>query len=228
MKLVLLGAPGAGKGTQAELLKDTLNVVHISTGDIFREEMKNNTKLGQDIKSYVDSGNLVPDEVVTKIVANKFSKDKSLKKGWLLDGFPRTQQQAIDLDEILKKENQPLDYALYMEATLPVIIGRLTGRRICKKCGALYHDTNRRPQKNGICDVCGGPLYQRPDDNEETIKKRMDVYLESTTPIIDYYKSQKKLIWINANEDAKGVHEKLLKIFLKDKKFDQNKIVRRN
>lgn len=228
MKLVLLGAPGAGKGTQAELLKDTLNVVHISTGDIFREEMKNNTKLGQDIKGYVESGNLVPDEVVTKIVANKFSKDKSLKKGWLLDGFPRTQQQAVDLDDILKKENQPLDYALYMEATLPVIIGRLTGRRICKKCGALYHSTNKRPQKSGICDLCGGPLYQRPDDNEETIKKRMDVYLKSITPIIEYYKSQKKLIWINADKDAKHVQDKLLKIFHKDKKFDKNKVSRRN
>ena len=215
MKLVLLGPPGAGKGTQAELLKETLNVAHISTGDIFREEMKNNTKLGQDIKQYVESGNLVPDEVVTRIVSNKFTSDKNLEKGWLLDGFPRTVQQAIDLDRIFKETKLPLDYVIYMEATLPVIIRRLTGRWVCKKCGALYHRRYKPPQKKGICDVCDGPLYQRPDDKEETIEHRLKVYEKETSPLIDYYLNEKLLQEVSGDLDVDLLNAHLNEMFKK-------------
>ncbi len=224
MRIVLLGPPGAGKGTQAELLKNALKLTHISRGDIFREEMKNNTPLGQDIKKYVDSGNLVPDEVVTKIVANKLTTDKKLKDHWLLDGFPRTSKQAEDLDKILEQIKKPLDYIIYMEATLPVIIQRLSGRWVCKACSAVYHILYKPPSKSGVCDACSGPLYQREDDNEETIKKRMEVYLKSTSPIVVYYQAQQKLIKIDADENAGIVHKNLLNIFNKDGKFDHNKV----
>src|SRR3989338_3845727 len=152
MRLVLLGPPGAGKGTQANLLEKTLSLTHISTGDILREEMERNTKLGQDIRKIVESGALVPDAIVTKIIENKVTDRAQLDKGYMLDGFPRTEKQAQDLDAIASKIKKPIDYAIYFEATLPVIIQRLTGRRVCQKCGALFHATNKPPQKEGICD----------------------------------------------------------------------------
>ncbi len=224
MKLVLLGPPGAGKGTQAELLKSDLKIIHISTGDIFREEMKKGTPLGQELKSYVDHGKLVPDEVVTKIVANRL-KAVDPKQGYLLDGFPRTVTQAQDLDKILNEIKQPLDYVISMEATLPVILFRLTGRRVCKACGALYHTKNRPPKKEGVCDQCQGPLYQRADDNEATIKTRMSEYATNTAPIVEYYRKQRKLLPVNSDQDAPEVQVILLKKFADDGKFDyaQNK-----
>ena len=203
MRIVLLGPPGAGKGTLANLIKKKFKMDHISTGDMMREEMKNQTPLGQEVKKYVDGGKLVPDEVVTKIVESKLTRDKSDR--YLLDGFPRTTIQAQALDQILAKIGQPIDFALIMEATLPVIIKRLTGRRVCRKCGAVYHIINRPPKKQNICDACGGELYQRADDNEETIRTRMDVYLKSTAPIVDYYKKQGKLKQVNADKDSEKV-----------------------
>lgn len=226
MRIVLLGPPGAGKGTQANLLKTVLNIAHISTGDILREEMKAGTPLGQDVKKFVESGALVPDEVVTKLIENRLTDTTKLRNGYMLDGFPRTRTQAEDLDKICARIKNPLDYAIYFEATLPVIVQRLTGRRVCKKCGALYHAVNRKPKKDGICDQCGGALYQRPDDNEGTIKKRMEVYLESTAPIIDYYQAQGKLIKVDADQNDISVKESLLKIFSRDKKFDTHKVER--
>lgn len=211
MKLVLLGPPGAGKGTLAGALKERLSIPHISTGDILREEMKNNTELGQEAKKYVESGKLVPDALVTKLIEARLSKDK-VDQGYMLDGFPRTKIQAEDLDNILKKIGKPVDYAIYMKATLPVIIQRLTGRRVCRACGALFHMTNNPSKKDGICDSCGGELYQRSDDNEETIKTRMDVYLNNTTPIIEYYKNYEKLMEVDADKEAKEVVEIVMRM----------------
>ena len=156
MNLVLLGPPGAGKGTLAGALKNTYNIPHISTGDILREEMKNNTPLGQEAKSYVENGGLVPDELVTKLIKNKFSGNDEVNNGYMLDGFPRTETQARDLDQILIELDKPIDYAVYLQSTLDVVIQRLTGRRICRDCGALYHMTNKPTKQEGICDECGG------------------------------------------------------------------------
>ena len=213
MRLVLLGPPGAGKGTLAGLLKEKLGVAHISTGDILREEMKNNTPLGREVKKYIDNGELVPDKVVTKLIDNKFTHNDLAGKGYMLDGFPRTEQQAKDLDKILQKLGKPLEYAVYLESSLPVIIKRLTGRRVCRNCGALYHTQNKPPKRKGICDVCGGEIYQRVDDNEETIKTRLDVYMQSTEPIVAYYQSQGKLKKVNADKDARELQGILMKLF---------------
>ena len=212
MIIVLLGAPGAGKGTLAGALKDQLGVHHVSTGDLIRAEIKGGTAIGLEIKRYVESGGLVPDEVVTRMIEGKVVATAQDGKGYMFDGFPRTSAQAVDLDKILTKNKLSIDFALYMEASLAVVLPRLTGRRVCKKCGALYHLTNMPSKKAGICDACGGELYQRADDNEETIKKRMTVYNESTRPIIDYYKAQGKLKTINADGGADKVKAELLKI----------------
>jgi adenylate kinase len=217
MIIVLLGAPGAGKGTLAGALKDQLGVHHISTGDLIRAEIKGGTPIGLEIKRYVESGGLVPDEVVTRMIEGNIAATSKDGKGYMFDGFPRTSAQAVDLDKILTAKNMAIDFALYMEASLDVVLMRLTGRRVCRKCGALYHLKNMPSKQAGICDACGGELYQRADDNEETIKKRMSVYNESTKPIIDYYKAQGKLKTINADNGAGEVKVALLKI-LNEKK----------
>jgi adenylate kinase len=212
MIVVLLGAPGAGKGTLAGALKDQLGVHHISTGDLIRAEIKAGSPIGLEIKRYVESGGLVPDEVVTKMIAETVKKTAQDKKGYMFDGFPRTSAQARDLDKVLNDHKLAIDFALYMEASLAVVVMRLTGRRVCKACGALYHLKNMPSKKSGVCDKCGGELYQRADDNEGTIKKRMSVYNESTRPIIDFYKGQGKLKTINADLEAAEVKQALLKI----------------
>ncbi|OGX36930.1 MAG: adenylate kinase [Omnitrophica WOR_2 bacterium RIFCSPLOWO2_12_FULL_50_9] len=221
MRLVLLGPPGAGKGTLAALLKKSLKVRHISTGDILREEMKNNSALGQEAKKYIDNGELVPDEVVTKLIESKLTANDRVDGGYMLDGFPRTKKQAEALDRILKKIHRPLDYALYLESTLPVIIQRLTGRRVCRGCGALFHVKNRPPRREGICDECGGILYQRADDNAETIKTRMEVYLKNTQPIIAYYEAQGKLKNVDADKDSEELQAILMKTFDEGHKLNQ-------
>ena len=206
MRVVLLGPPGAGKGTLAAGVKEKFGVLHLSTGDILRAEMKSGSDLGNEMKGYVEKGELVPDEVVTKIIANKL-KNSDMSHGVLFDGYPRTVQQAQDLDKILEELGASIDAAVCMEVELPVIIKRLTGRRICRQCGAVYHVANIPSKVEGVCDDCGGELYQRPDDNEETISNRMDVYLKSTTPIIDYYEQQGKLEKVDAGQDMKVVLE---------------------
>ncbi len=211
MRLVLLGPPGAGKGTLANLLRDHLKIQHISTGDILREEMKKESPLGKKTKTIVDRGALVPDDIVTKIIENKFSEDNLIHQGFLLDGFPRTKLQAEDLDKILNPLHKPLDCALYLDASRKIIIQRLTGRRVCRHCGAVYHIHNRLPKIEGKCDVCNGHLYQRPDDNEETIKTRLDVYIKSTAPIIEYYAQQKKLLKVDGDRDSEKVFEQFMK-----------------
>lgn len=212
MRIILLGPPGAGKGTLASSLKDRLNIFHISTGDILREEMKKNSSIGAKIKGIVESGQLVPDEVVTDIIRLRVASADVKKQGFLLDGFPRTEKQAQDLDDILSKLGQSIDFTLYMKATVPVIIRRLTGRLVCRKCGALFHKYNKPPAKQSVCDECGGELYQRSDDNEETIKKRMEVYLDSTKPIINFYQKQNKLVELDSDRDSDVVENDLMKI----------------
>ena len=193
MRLILFGAPGAGKGTLAALLKEQYGLAHISTGDMLREEMRSGSSLGNQIKQFIEKGELVPDEVVTKLIEQKLTNGQSLSQGFMLDGFPRTQKQAEDLDRILKKVNSSIDFALYLESSRETIIKRLSGRRVCKKCGALFNKTFKPPKKEGVCDACGGELYQRSDDNEQTIKNRLQVYLENTAPIMEYYRRQNKL-----------------------------------
>ena len=204
MKVVLLGPPGAGKGTLAAGIKEKFDVLHLSTGDILRAEMKSGSDLGNEMKSYVEKVELVPDEVVTKMIANKL-KISDLEKGILFDGYPRTVQQAKDLDKILDELGVSIDATVCMEVDLPIIIKRLTGRRVCRQCGAVYHIVNIPSKVEGVCDSCSGELYQRADDNEETINNRMDVYLTSTAPIIDYYADQAKLKRVDAGQDMKDV-----------------------
>ena len=223
MKLVLLGPPGAGKGTLAGLLKKKFKIKHISTGDMLRVEMKKQTKLGKEIKRFIESGALVPDEVVTKLLENTMKAIARQKQGFMLDGYPRTQHQAEDLDRILTKFKIPIRCTLNLEASLPIIVQRLSGRRICRNCGTPYHIINRPPKIEGVCDVCRGELYQRTDDNAKTIKNRMKVYQANTRPILNYYRSQKKLHTLNADEDAEHVVARLIKILNEDKKSHSHK-----
>ncbi|HCI44827.1 MAG TPA: adenylate kinase [Candidatus Omnitrophica bacterium] len=222
MRLVLLGPPGAGKGTLAALLKEGLGLVHISTGDMLREEMKKETATGREVKKFIEKGELVPDEFVIRLIEKKLTSDKRVGHGYMLDGFPRTRKQAEDLDRILGQIRQPLDYALYMESTLPVIIQRLGGRRVCRNCGTLYHIRNKPPKKEKVCDLCGAEVYQRADDNEATIRTRMDVYLKNTRSVIDYYNAQGKLKKLDGDKDSEEVQAVLMQIFHEDHKFNKH------
>lgn len=228
MRIILLGAPGAGKGTIATSLKESLGLMHISTGDILREEMKKETDLGEDIKKIVESGALVPDEIVTRIIENKLTSTEVINQGYLLDGFPRTKIQAGNLDKIFQNVNTPIDNVLYLKATLPVVVQRLTGRRVCRGCGALFHVVNKPSKKSDVCDMCGGELYKRSDDNEETIKNRMEVYLKNTMPIVDYYQQQGKLKEIDADQNSQDVYNFVMNLFVQEGKIDQDKIKTRN
>lgn len=188
MKLIIMGPPGAGKGTQAALIKNTLNIPHISTGDMFREAIKNETPLGVEAKRYIDNGELVPDSVTIGLVRERLS-NKDCQKGFLLDGFPRTIPQAKALDEILKDLNLSLDAVINIAVDDNVLVDRIVGRRVCPRCKAGYHITNLKPKVDGICDVCGEKLVQRKDDTEETVKNRLNVYANQTKPLLEYYDS---------------------------------------
>lgn len=189
MKIIMLGAPGAGKGTHAKKITEKFGIPAISTGDIFRENIKNGTELGKKAKEYMDAGNLVPDELVCDLVVDRLKQD-DCKKGYILDGFPRTIPQAEALTAALAKDDDAIDYALEIFLEDQAIIDRMSGRRVCKSCGATYHVVNIPPKTEGVCDECDGELIVRDDDAPETVKKRLDVYHEQTAPLIDYYKKQ--------------------------------------
>ena len=189
MKIIMLGAPGAGKGTHAKKITEKFGIPAISTGDIFRENIKNGTELGKKAKEYMDAGNLVPDELVCDLVVDRLKQD-DCKNGYILDGFPRTITQAEALTAALAKDDDAIDYALEIFLEDQAIIDRMSGRRVCKSCGATYHVVNIPPKTEGVCDECDGELLVRDDDAPETVKKRLDVYHEQTAPLIDYYKKQ--------------------------------------
>jgi adenylate kinase len=211
MIIVLLGPPGAGKGTHAKALGIRLGLAHISTGDILRQNVAGNTPLGQQARDYMSRGALVPDELVTRMLIERFA-EPDIKKGFILDGYPRTIKQAEDLDGILKTKNTAINFALYLDTSDAVIIQRLSGRRICPKCGAIFHLTNMPPKQDMLCDHCGTALYQRNDDKEETIKKRIEVYQQESAPLIDYYRAKQKLRRLNADGAAEVILEEIVRM----------------
>ncbi|PER47318.1 adenylate kinase [Bacillus thuringiensis] len=204
MNLILMGLPGAGKGTQAEQIVAKYNIPHISTGDMFRAAMKAETEMGLQAKSFIDKGALVPDEVTIGIVRERLSQEDCVR-GFLLDGFPRTVAQASALEEIMKDLGKKIDYVLNINVDSGLLLKRLTGRRICKECGATYHLEFNPPAKADVCDKCGGELYQRSDDNEETVANRLDVNIKQTKPLLDFYDELGYLKSINGEQDINKV-----------------------
>jgi len=222
MRIILLGPPGAGKGTQAKVLAKRLSLIHISTGDLLRQNVSASTGLGKEAKGYMNRGALVPDELVTKMLVERID-NPDVKSGFLLDGYPRTMKQAETLDSVLSARKQSIDTVIYLDTSERVIIQRLTGRLVCRSCGANFHRTNMPPKKDMTCDNCGGELYQRDDDKEDTIRKRLEVYKKESSPLINYYESQKKLECIPADGEAEAVLGRIVD-FIKKKQDDSLKV----
>ena len=211
MKIVMLGAPGAGKGTQAKMISEKYNVPHISTGDIFRANIKNGTELGKKAKQYMDQGALVPDELTCDLVMDRIQQD-DCKNGFVLDGFPRTIPQAEALDAALGKINEKMDYAIDVDVPDENIVNRMSGRRACLNCGATYHLISIPPKVEGICDRCGSEIVLREDDKPETVQKRLKVYHEQTQPLIDYYKNQGILKSVDGTQPMDEVFKAIVTI----------------
>lgn len=211
MNLVLLGPPGAGKGTQAELIVEKFNIPHISTGDIFRSAMKEGTPLGMEAKRFMDSGQLVPDEVVVRIVKERLAKG-DCHKGFLLDGFPRTIFQADALAAFLKENNREVTAVINIEVDPQILLKRLTGRRVCRNCAAVYHTETKPSKVAGVCDHCGGEVYQRDDDTPETVRRRLEVYQAQTEPLINYYHALGLLFSFDGQLAITALFERICKL----------------
>ena len=211
MKIIMLGAPGAGKGTQAKMIAEKYSIPHISTGDIFRANIKNGTELGKKAKTFIDAGQLVPDELVVDLVIDRFKED-DCKNGYVLDGFPRTIPQAEALDKALAALGDKVDYAIDVNVPDENIVNRMGGRRACVGCGATYHLVYAPTKTEGICDVCGKELILRDDDKPETVQKRLTVYHEQTQPLIDYYKKQSILKTVDGTQPMEKVFADIVAI----------------
>ena len=211
MDLIFLGPPGAGKGTQAKMLVERYGIPQVSTGDILRAAVAEGTELGKKAKEYMEAGKLVPDEVVIGIIEERL-KQSDCEKGFILDGFPRTVPQAEALDKVLEKMGRKIDHVLTLDVPEEELIKRLTGRRTCKKCGAMYHTIFNPPKVEGVCDKCGGELYQRPDDNEETVRSRLSVYEQQTSPLIDFYEKKGLVRKIDGRGEIKEIFDQIVKI----------------
>ena len=211
MKIVMLGAPGAGKGTQAKMIAAKYEVPHVSTGDIFRANIKNGTELGKKAKEYMDQGLLVPDELTVDLVIDRLSQE-DCQKGYILDGFPRTIPQAEALDAALAKRGEKMDYAIDVDVPDENIVSRMSGRRACVGCGATYHVVHNPSKKGDLCEVCGEKLILRDDDKPETVQKRLTVYHDQTQPLIDYYTGQNILKTVDGTQDMNDVFTAITKI----------------
>ena len=211
MKIIMLGAPGAGKGTQAKRIAQRYGIPHVSTGDIFRANIKNGTELGMKAKAYMDAGNLVPDEITIGMLLDRIH-EADCEKGYVLDGFPRTIPQAESLTAALKERGEKMDYAIDVDVPDENIVSRMSGRRACLACGATYHIAYNPPKKEGVCDQCGEPLVLRKDDKPETVKNRLEVYHQQTQPLIDYYKKEGILAQVDGTQNMDQVFEDIVKI----------------
>lgn len=211
MKIIMLGAPGAGKGTQAKMIAEKYSIPHVSTGDIFRANIKNGTELGKQAKEYMDAGKLVPDELTVKILLDRVAQD-DCKNGYVLDGFPRTIPQAEVLENALNELGDKIDFAVNVDVPDENIVRRMSGRRACLKCGATYHIEHIPPKQEGICDTCGSELVLRDDDKPETVQNRLKVYHEQTQPLIDFYTERKVLKTVDGTKDMKEVFADIIEI----------------
>ncbi len=211
MKIILLGPPGAGKGTQSKVLAKRLNLPHISTGDLLRQNVADETGLGKEAKGFMNKGMLVPDDLVTKMLKDRFDKS-DVSNGFILDGYPRNLKQAEVLDGIFKAKDEFIDIVIYLDTSESVVIQRLSGRLVCKSCGGNFHIKNMPPKASGICDSCKGRLYQREDDKEATIRNRLGVYQKEVSCLLDYYKRSNRLYTVFADEDAPVVLEKIIQL----------------
>jgi adenylate kinase len=211
MKLILLGAPASGKGTQAERLSQKIELAHIASGDLFREAAEKGTELGIKVRSYMERGELVPDEITIAMIMERLSQPDS-QRGFILDGFPRTLKQAEALDEALTEKGQTIDKVIYIKVSPEELLHRISGRWICRQCQSPYHLINSPPKVAGKCDYCGGELYQRPDDTRETAQKRLEVYFNQTQPLIDYYQNEGKLIEVDGEQGIDIVNQELMEV----------------
>lgn len=211
MNIILFGAPGSGKGTQSALLVDKKNYKHFSTGDLFRAAIKNQTELGKTAKGFIDKGQLVPDEVTIGLIREELSR-LSKNDRFILDGFPRNATQAEALNDLLSQLKLTLDKAVFLEVSKKLLMNRLTGRRVCKSCGAVYHVETKPPKKDGVCDVCGGQVIQRPDDKEDVIENRLNVYEDNTAPLKEYYKNRGLYVEVDGTGGQEDVYERILKV----------------
>lgn len=215
MQVILLGAPGSGKGTQAGLAAEQLGISHVASGDLFRAAVNRGDELGNKVKSYMEKGLLVPDDITIKMIMQRIS-EPDCANGFMLDGFPRTLEQAKALDTAMAERQAVIDRVVYINVSTDELVRRLGGRFICRECQTPYHMVSSPPKTPGKCDKCGGELYQRPDDTPDTVKKRIDVYLSDTAPLIDYYRASNKLVEVSGEGDIDNISKSLIQAIIKD------------